>query len=87
MAKKKKKKGDKKETPPPVGGTPPMGAPPEATHFAVPVPVFDAVVKTISDLPWSRVAPLMGALQNCQPISVPQGANPGDMAPGLKRKG
>ena len=60
-------------------------APPEATHFAVPLVVFQATLKVLETLPFSQVSPLMGALQQCQPLAVPGGAGPGAMVPGLKK--
>ena len=78
MSKKKKVAG------PPRTMTP--RAPSEATHFAVPLVVFQATVKVLETLPFSQVSALMGALQNCQPISVPGGAKPGEFAKGLQQE-
>lgn len=58
-------------------------APPEATHFAVPLVVFRAVVKVLETMPYAQVSPVMLALQQCQPLSVPTGAKPGATARGL----
>ena len=60
-------------------------APPEATHFAVPLVVYGAVLKVLETLPFSQVNQIMMALQQCQPLSIPGGATPGDMAKGLPR--
>lgn len=42
------------------------------THFAVPVPVFEAVRKTLMTLPYEQVAVLMSALAECQGMAIQQ---------------
>jgi len=50
----------------------------EPTHFAVPIPVFQAVQKIVSSLPWDQVNVAMRALSECQPLALvskaPEGA-------------
>ena len=78
MAKKKQKAAAPKRV-----GVPP--APPEATHFAVPLVLYGAVLKILETLPFNQVSQVMAALQQCQPLSVPRGAKPGATVPGLAR--
>ena len=51
----------------------------QATHFAVPINVFQSAVKMLSALPFEQVSELMAALQQCRPLAMPQNARPGDM--------
>lgn len=78
--KKKKVVAPKKPKP----GVP--AAPPETTHFAVPVVLFGAVVKTLETLPYAQVSTVMEALKQCQPLGIPGGAQPGATVPGLGRE-
>ena len=55
----------------------------QPTHYAVPVKVFQVAIQTISKLPYDQVSELMAALQQCQPLAIPQTAEPGDTVPGL----
>lgn len=61
-------------------------APPETTHFAVPLVVFQAVLKVLETMPYAQVSPVMGALQQCQPLAIPRDAKPGAKVPGLDRE-
>lgn len=54
------------------------------THFAVPVKVFEAVVKTLSGLPYDQVSNIMQALQQCQVFSATPKEPPSEATPGLK---
>jgi hypothetical protein len=83
MTKKKKKKSPVSM---PKKGAPVVPAPQDATHFAVPLVLFDAIRKTLGTMPWEQVSPLMNALAQCQPLSVPGGARPGATVPGLARE-
>lgn len=51
----------------------------QATHFAVPVPVFQAVTKVLGTMPYDQVSVIMQALSGCKPLSIPGQAQPGDI--------
>ena len=80
------KKSSKRKTAPGPQTVDPSGEIPSgATQVAVPLVVYGAVLKVLETLPYSTVSPIMGALQQCQPISVPVGSKPGQLAEGLQR--
>ena len=56
----------------------------QATHFAVPVKLFQAVAKVLGTMSYDQVSELMLALNQCRPLAISQDAKPGDNVPGLK---
>ena len=60
-----------KESPPP--SAPPPSA--EPTHRAIPIPVFNAVLRFLTTTPqvYEHVAPLIAGLQGSGVIHVPEG--------------
>ena len=53
------------------------------THFAVPIPLFNAVVKTLGTMPYEQVSGLMLTLSQCQALHMKQDVKPGDNVPPL----
>lgn len=46
------------------------GGPQQATHFAVPVPVFQAIRKIMGTMPHDDVRGVIAGLEGCQPMSL-----------------
>jgi len=42
----------------------------QATHFAVPMQLFQAIAKTLEGMPYSQVSSIMLAMNQCRPIKV-----------------
>lgn len=42
----------------------------QATHFAVPIPVFEAVRKVLGTLPFDQIAGIMNALADSKPLAL-----------------
>jgi len=53
----------------------------QATHFAVPVNVFQAILRTLETLPWGQVNAIMAELQKSPPLALQPGMKPGAKIP------
>ncbi len=53
-------------------------AEPNATHFAVPIPLFQAVTKVLGTMPYEQVSGIMLSLAQCQPLHMNKDVKPGD---------
>lgn len=58
-----------------------------ATHFAVPVDVFQTTIKTLETLPYGQVSPLMAALSKCGALHISPDKQPGDLVDELDPPG
>jgi len=54
---------------------------PKATHFAVGVPLFQAIIRTLETLPWGQVNGLMAELQKCPALALDPAMRPGERVP------
>jgi hypothetical protein len=52
------------------------------THVAVPIEVYQGVLKILGTMPYDQVSPAIQALSNCPALSMASDAKPGDLVKG-----